>query len=357
MKGWKLAIGGVSVAVVTIAAITFRWGCETHVELTIQDAPTELMGWDEDASKLPETRAIVELMPEFQIIPELPGVVKDNTRSRVLFWEFAEEAGIDCDSWLSRQEVGDCVAWGMAKSANWLQTVQIQLGQRAEFREIYPPYIYGISRVQIGGGRLRGDGSVGAWAAKGVQTYGVLALDADQVPKYSGQIAREWGRRGPPERYITIAKETLIKTVAPMRSAEDCCNAICNGYPVTIASNAGFGAIRVQDGRQVGRWTTSWAHQMHLCGYDGTSPSGRRYFYCLNSWGHNAHPRPLNGEPLGGFWITWEDVDKICRQGDSFAYSGFEGFPSQDLDFTIFDARRRPKPKEVRNATAKLLAL
>lgn len=358
MKSWKYAIAGVPIVIVGIAAFSFKWGCQTHVDITIEDTPpTHLMGWSEEASELPATRQMVAEMPEFVVIPEAPGVKKNNITSNVRFWEFSERAGIDCNKWLSRQEVGDCVSWGMAKSANWLQVIQIQLGQRAEFREIYPPYIYGTSRVQIGGGRLSGDGSVGAWAAKAVQQYGVIALDAEGVPRYSGQIAREWGRRGPPAKFLELGKETLIKTASPMRSAQDCCDAICNGYPVTIASNAGFGRITERDGRMVGQWTTSWAHQMHLCGYDGTASSGKRYFYCLNSWGHNAHPRPLQGEPPGGFWITWEDLDRITRQGDSFAYSSFEGFPSQNLpDFVIFQTGPN-KPKKGGNDASRDMAM
>lgn len=358
MKSWKIAAGSASVLLVSIAAFTFRWGCNTHVDIRIEDQPpTHLMGWSQDAAQSPVTRQMVAEMPPFEILPEVPGVKRDNTRSNVRFWEYAERQGIDYNKWLAKQEVGDCVSWGMAKAGNWLQVIQITLGQRAKFQELYPPYIYGVSRVQIGGGRLSGDGSVGAWAAKAVQQYGVLSIEADGVPQYSGRIAREWGRRGPPEEFLRIGKETLIKTASPMRSAEDCCNAICNGYPVTIASNAGFGSITERDGRMVGRWTTSWAHQMHLCGYDGTAASGEKYFYVLNSWGHNAHPRPLQGEPPGGFWITWDDLDRICRQGDSFAYSAFDGFPSQDIpDFVIFQKGSNPNKKEkVRDA--KTLAL
>ena len=41
-----------------------------------------------------------------------------------------------------------------------------------------PEVIYGGSRVEIGGGRIRGDGSIGAWAARWVRDYGVVPRPA-----------------------------------------------------------------------------------------------------------------------------------------------------------------------------------
>src|SRR5690606_3642825 len=113
-----------------------------------------------------------------------------------------------------RQEIGDCVSLGAKNAINYLQAVQIARDwQHAEFKPVYPPYIYGTSRVQVGGGRLgNGDGSIGAWAAKAVQEYGVLAADAEGVPPYSRSVAESWGYHGPPEKFISVAKKTLAKT-------------------------------------------------------------------------------------------------------------------------------------------------
>lgn len=338
MKRWT--IGGLSILVIGFVAFSFRGGCQ--VELHVEDNPPveQMMGWDEDAAQSEATQQLVAQMPDF----EIEGVWRDNSRANVRFWEYAEQIGVDYTQWLDYQEWGDCVSWGAAGVVNWVQCVQIALGQQAEFREIYPPYIYATSRVYVGRNQLRGrQGSVGAWAAKAVQEYGVLACDETGVPAYSGSIARQWGDAGPPEKFVPIAKRTPIKTVSPMRSAQDCCDAITNGYGVTIASNFGTNTIRERDGRMVALWDSKWPHQMHLCGYDGSAPSGERYFYCLNSHGRyrhrSRHPAPLQGEPAGGFWLTWADVDRICRQGDSFAFSSFVGFPAQDLDFTIFETQ------------------
>jgi C1A family cysteine protease len=76
-------------------------------------------------------------------------------------------------------------------------------------------------------------------------------------------------------------------------------------------------------------------HQMCVVGYDGSrGPAGR--FYILNSWGAAAHPAPLADEPPGGFWVEAADMDYITRQGDSWAYSDFDGFPAQQLTIDVF---------------------
>lgn len=350
MKSWKLGIGGLSLVIISFAALTFRWGCQTNVDITIeQQPPAHLMGWNEDLAKSEETQLLIAQMPPFQI----DGVKRDNSQANVRLWEYAEEIGVDPATFLFRQEIGDCVSFGWSNGTNFLQCVQIALGQQAEFRPSFQPYIYGTSRVQIGEGRLgNSDGSVGAWAAKAVQQYGILAADDEGVPKYAGSIAKQWGRTGPPKQFISIAQETLIKTVSPVQSAADVRDSICNGYPVPICSNAGFGSINKSHDRQVGRWTTSWGHCMCLTAYDGSEDGrkaggGEPVYYCQNSWGPNAHPKPLQGEPAGGFWIRESDVEKIVQQGDSYAISSFVGFPSQDLDFRIF-SKQASKRKGIR---------
>jgi len=244
------------------------------------------------------------------------------------------------------QQIGDCVSWGAANAVNYLQAYQLVRGPPGfQFKEAYPPYIYGISRVQVGrkhGSNFRGDGSIGAYAAEGLRDYGVLRADAQDCPPYSGSIARLWGQRGAPEWAVTEAKQQLVKTIAQVRTADQARDAICNGYPVTIASRWwGTTRIETRDGRKVATRNTSWAHQQCLIGYDGSGAN--QYFYCLNSWGPNAHPAPLQGEPPGGYWIRFSDVDRICKEGDSWAISSFDGFPAETINWDDLLKRREAR--------------
>lgn len=346
-----LGLGGIAITV------------SVNVDVTVDDkppvAPSEL-GWA-GPEAVEAARPLTESLPRFQVV----GLTEDNSKRNVRLWEFAKKVNGGDHIPTYRQEVGDCVSFGCKNAIEYLQAVQLfldfaviqnpgleldvirgppQEGEAEAFgpkqwNPVYAPYIYGTSRVQVGGGRLRGDGSVGAWAAKAVQDYGVLAANEEQVPPYSGSVARKWGSSGPPKNFIEVAKQFPVKTVSKVRNADEACDALCNGYPITIASNAGFGSFQEVDGVWVGKWNTSWMHQMCLIGYDGSK--SLKKFYCLNSWGASAHKQPLDGEPPGGFWIRWDDVDKIVKQGDSFAFSAFEGFPAVDIpdpdeiDFTV----------------------
>ena len=68
-------------------------------------------------------------------------------------------------------------------------------------------------------------------------------------------------------------------------------------------------------------------HMWALVGVDdnATAPG----VYGLNSWGPDAHGKPLNGEPTGGAWMTADIIQKICdTRGEVIIWSGLKGWPS-----------------------------
>ncbi len=277
-----------------------------------------------------------------KLLDGLPKFKIDNPKGspagqRVVLWDFARKVYGGKHLPTFRQEIGDCVSMGAANVVNYLQCMQIiREGKNQIYHPAYQPYIYGISRIQIGGGRLGGgDGSVGAWAAEGMKKYGVLRADFPGVAPYSGSVAKKWGARpGPPSSFIAEAKQYLVKTYSQVNSYEDVIEALYNGYPVTVASNRGFQmAPRVDKGKSWGSPSGSWAHQMCFPGFD--DDSRRPGCYLLNSWGASAHGTPADDAPPGGFWIDADVVTAMCRQDDSFAFSQFDGFPGQELDFSL----------------------
>lgn len=343
-----------TLSVGTITTISLVSSCSVSIDIRDKVTPPEAReGWA-GPQAVAEAAAIRADMPEFQIV----GDAGDNAEKDVRLWN-ASLAVLGHHLPNYPQEIGDCVSFGAKNAVEYLQCSEMMIrGPPRSFRPVYPPYIYGTSRVQIGKGKLRGDGSVGAWAARAVQQYGVLAADESKVPKYAGSVAKDWGRSGPPEWAIDAAKEFLVRTVAQVNSADDVRDAICNGYPVTIASNFGSRDFDEKDGRRVARGNGSWNHQMCIIAYDGDEKSGVDYFYVINSWGEKAHPAPLQGEPPGGFWITRAQCEKIVAQDDSFAFSGFDGFPARDLDFSLFAAiPRKEKPCAVSASALCSLAL
>ncbi|WP_437224980.1 hypothetical protein SH661x_000408 [Planctomicrobium sp. SH661] len=235
------------------------------------------------------------------------------------------------------QETGDCVSMGYSNAVNYLQAVQIAVhGASHQFRSVFQPYNYGVSRTakECGAGKLgRSAGSNGSWAVRAGQLYGNLPADLEGVPKYSGSLADSWGYKGPPEEFFAKAEAFKLTSFAKVTTYEQVRDAIANGYPVTVASNQGFAMKqKLIDGKMVATPSGSWAHQMCFIGVDDVSG----HVYCLNSWGENAHSKPAGDEPPGGFWVDKRTVNRMVGQGDSFALSMFDGFPYRPLNFDTF---------------------
>ena len=132
---------------------------------------------------------------------------------------------------LSVQLIGDCVSWGMKHAVEYLACCDILVrGDAEEFHPVFAPYIYGVSRVQIGGGRISGDGSIGSWAAAGVMKHGTIFADKDGCPPYGKDIARAWGKKGPDSKFLEVGKKYLVRSAAKVKTWDDLIAGLANGY-------------------------------------------------------------------------------------------------------------------------------
>ncbi len=205
--------------------------------------------------------------------------------------------------------------------------------------------LYALSRVEIGGGRIGGDGSVGGWAAKAVKQYGILLRKAYgnyDLSVYSGQKARKWGRRGAglPNELEPIAKEHPVKTCSLVTTDDEVIAALQNWYPIPVCSGQGFTTTRVQG------WCKprgSWAHCMVARGIC-TAKMGRNWevgVVIQQSWGQSpggdGRVELKSGRtielPQGCFLITMGTFVRMLRQRDSFAISDLEGFKPRVPNF------------------------
>jgi hypothetical protein len=75
----------------------------------------------------------------------------------------------------------------------------------------------------------------------------------------------------------------------------------------------------------------------------GVKKGSRPGFFIQNSWGSDwiRGPRVPADAPAGGFWADESVVDRMLRQGDSWAFSDAVGFPARELDFFIKAEPRR----------------
>lgn len=223
------------------------------------------------------------------------------------------------------QQIGCCVSRGYSEGVDLLGCVQIAVGKKAEvFKPTSHEAVYGMARVDIGGGRLWGDGAVGAWAAKAVTTIGTVPQEL--VGPYDDAKCKLWGNRGVPAEFKAKAGEHKVGAASLVTDVDTLDDLLANGYPVPVCSNQGFTMTRDSNGFCQPRG--SWAHCMLICGVRVDIPG-----YCImQSWGMSVPDGPLAlDQPPNSFWADRRTVASMLRMEDTFALSSFDGYPGQRL--------------------------
>lgn len=321
---------------------------------------TPLFGWLPPALRTEENHQAhdkaVAAMPKFSI----KGRTVYGPAKKVLLFDWSKEANGGKHLPTFFQYSGSCVGQGLGKA--WWTLIGVQVAKLGQVIATTMPMFlvaYGKSR-ELMGARGKGEGSLGSTAAKAAQLYGAPPSDMEGLPKPTIQEdgSLTYGKAteiafsyGPAidRKWHDAAKPYLIRTVAPVRTSDDVREAIVNGYPCTIASNWGGlqdarGRITpcpVEKGVLLNRRASVWPHQMCVIGW-WEHPDLGEIFFVQNSWGTKVHGTCPTGAPLGGFWVKKADMDYITRQGDSFAFSSFVGYPAQNMELDFFvNATRR----------------
>ncbi len=250
------------------------------------------------------------------------------------------------------QKIGDCVGQAYALATDILTTTRIfQMGYSEQFiAKASVEAIYAGSRYEIGhikheyNGMLIGDGSFGCFAAEFLRDYGVLLrreYDNVDLRGYDPVRSRSWGETGVPDQLEPIARKHPVRDVALVKSYEDVRDAMANGHPVVFCSGVGFepscNKCNPSGGRDAQGFLNpcdTWYHAMAGIGCDDT---GRAGVLIQNSWGRHWVGGPKRYEqPDGSFWVDAHVIDKMCAEGDSYALSGYIGFPSKPVEYQIF---------------------
>jgi hypothetical protein len=237
------------------------------------------------------------------------------------------------------QLIGDCVSWGGHKHPlEYLQLISMAMGNPLDYKYIFSPYGYGCGRVYIGGGRLWGDGSVGAWMADANVKYGSVPIDEPGLPKYSAGVAKDFGRSQQTlNQWVDKGKLHLVKSSAKVNTWDQLVQSVTNLYPVAVCSNVGYTMNIQSDG--FNHRSGHWGHCMCIIGVDAEASDP--YACILNSWGdaHGTIKDFKTGEewPKGTLRVRKDDIERMLSQDDSFAYSGYDGFPGQNLPDEFFD--------------------
>lgn len=327
-------------------------------EVPEQGFAPPLFGYEPQPSK---TREFVRSLPAQNITAAAPDLMEraadDKTQVllyRALYEAYAAHHG--GEQWkVGAQGIGDCVSWGWAHGLDIHLAVMWKLGETSEWRPAATESIYGGSRVEAEGRSSGGwgDGSYGGAAAKWVRDYGAI-FRQDYGPEfpgidlsiYSASRAKQWGNygnggQGDGGRLDAEAKKHPVRGVALVRNFSEAAAAIASGYPVPVCSGRGFSSRRDQQG--FCSPSGSWSHCMCFVGVRHDRPG----LLCLNSWGTTwvSGPKWPEDQPDGSFWVDANVATDMLNGSDSFAVSGYEGFPYRDLkhgDWVRTDLKSNP---------------
>jgi hypothetical protein len=293
---------------------------------------TASFGWVDDQQEVLATAATLEF-PRFADTPA--GKTKDDLPTHAYLWEAYVALYAKVPPPQNQNPVGSCVSFGtsraMERSLSWAIVHEQAPFKFEQFRE---EVIYAVSRVDVGGGRIGGDGSVGAWAAKGATEYGHLpagTYGSYDLTKYDPTRCRQWGSRGvPSDLKPELAK---FKTGSPsqVKTWAEAKKSLAQGYGIAVCSNQGFS--RQRDANGICRPEGSWAHCMCLDGYH--TEGGKEYGHIENSWGTTYHTGPVGwGSPSeAGFWAESSVIERMLKANDSWNFSTVRGFPRRRVDW------------------------
>jgi hypothetical protein len=294
-------------------------------------------GWVKDADVIAEN--LDPLVTEhFVNTPAGKAVMGDED---VFLWRSIRKVANKGPPWYSnidQGQVGCCVGAGNKHAADLCLAGAILSGGAFEWKPVSVEVIYGGSRVEIGNGKIRGDGSVGAWAARWLKEYGVVPMESVagvDLSNYSPARAREYGSRGVPKAVEDVARKFPVKGVALVKTWADVKRAMGQSYPVAVCSDQGFTMQRDSTGSC--RASGTWNHCMCIAGYRKL-PNGTEQGFILNSWGDHAHGGPVDppDAPMCGFWADSRTIEGMVRQGDSFALADIVGFPARKIPIDWF---------------------
>lgn len=288
-------------------------------------------GWVDDAGAV---EAIAQQQP-FPTFGETPAGNAVEPPAEIFGWKLHEQ--LTGTPWPARNQgkIGSCVAFGTAAAIEYTMISEIINRQPEQFKPLAQEVIYAGSRVEIGNGRIKTDGSIGAWAAEFVKRYGVIPREIVgnyDLRQYSEQRCRAWGATGVPDDLEPEARIHQINSISKVTTTKQARQALANGYGIAVCSARGFTMARDSEGfcQPSGRWN----HCMALIGYQSGKRPG---FFIVNSWGPAAHTGPVgNGNPpTSGFYADDSVVETMLSAGDSWAFSDLVGFPIKQIDWKI----------------------
>ena len=291
----------------------------------MQDGLYPSFGWVDDQAEVQKIQATLP----FQTLGDTPlgSVSISELPTEWLGWRIWKAASRSEYPDLAQGPVGLCCGFGAVKALMILMASEILNGDNEGIRIPSPEITYAVSRVNVMGWGGWQDGSTGAAVGKALRDFGAAPMEVVEgvdLSKYDPQRGRTYGARGIPKALFPFMAQHKVAEITRVSNFDDYCRAMAGtGSGVILASSIGFNGRRDADGviKASGRWN----HCMTGMGFRlGRRPGG----FIDNHWTKNYHTGGLSHPdmPKTGFWADADDMDRILRQGDSWALAGLSGF-------------------------------
>lgn len=239
------------------------------------------------------------------------------------------------------QKIGDCVSWGNSRLVDYtcvLEAASLSVPDAYVFEKTATEVLYALSRIDVGKGQIRGDGSVGAWAAEAITKFGTISrkrLDELGVGgTYSGDRARQWGSQGLPSNLHPEAALHTVEDATPVKTFNEFAWHAQQGRVTAVCSNVGFengsNGTTQRDSEGFATPSGEWGHCMTLVSVRmGKRPGG----LLCNQWPPGVVVGP-NGPcdiPPCSWWVDAHVIDGMLAQNDSFTATKYKGYPARKL--------------------------
>jgi len=238
------------------------------------------------------------------------------------------------------QKTGDCVSWGIRGASDTTRCFDI-LGKNEQ--EAYV-------RRQATCGIYAGRGHTGSGASPArLSEYHVhigIVLEQQYTTNEASYDFRHydeyvvWGMRhgqtGVPEDLRQLTSKHGPITTSLVVGMEELKDLLWNGYGVHCGSGIGV----TTRGDPVSHLTSSWSHDMQICGYDDSAETRKQYgqtiYFWDQSWGDwnrvENIPDPWKPWGQGMFALKESDTWQAVRQQGTWVFSGTNGFPARPID-------------------------
>lgn len=165
------------------------------------------------------------------------------------------------------------------------------------------------------------------------QNYPELGID---LTDYSPQLAGKWGSSPPPEKILSVGRQTLCRTATVCRTYESVRDMLATGNGISSCGSEAFKNVRNKYGI-ADRSNTKWYHAMAYGGVDDrpetVAREGCGLVLVVNSWGSNwiSGNTQIAGTnlhiPQGCFWARWSDIESRY----AVAFGSSHGWPARPL--------------------------